>query len=175
MEVGLGSADFVFDGDPTPTQKEGHSPHPIFGPSLLWRNGWMNQDASSYRGKPRPRRRCVRWGLSSPLKGTQPPVFGSCLMWQNDWMDGDATWYGSRPRPRPHCVRRGPSSPRERDIAAPPLFSARLYCGHGRQSQLLLSSCEIGLWACGYQPINEWKGKGLLPWQPILGINSGIA
>jgi len=57
-------------------------------------------------------------------------------------MDEDAAWYGSRPRPRPHCrpTRRDPSS-RERGTAAP-LFSAHhVYCGHGRPSQLLLSSC----------------------------------
>jgi len=33
MEVGLGPGDFVFNGDPAP-QKKGHSPHPIFGPSI---------------------------------------------------------------------------------------------------------------------------------------------
>ena len=33
------------------------------------------------------------------------------------------------------------SSPRERGTA--PLFSAHVYCGHGRPSQLLLSSCNI--------------------------------
>ena len=65
------------------------------------------------------------------------PVFGPCLLWPNGWMDEDAAWYGSRPRPRPHCTRRGPSS-REMGTAAP-LFSAHVYCGHGRPSQLLLS------------------------------------
>jgi len=54
-------------------------------------------------------------------------------------MDEDAAWYGNRPRPRPHCTRRGPSS-RERGTAAP-VFSAHVYCSHGRPSQLLLISC----------------------------------
>ena len=76
------------------------------------------------------------------LKGAQPPVFFPCLTWPNSWLDEDATWYGSRPRPRPHCVRRGPSSPRDRCTAAP-LFLAHVFCGHGRPSQLLLSSCSI--------------------------------
>jgi len=37
-------------------------------------------------------------------------------------------------------VLEGNPAPRERDTAAP-LFSAHVYCGHGRPSQLLLSSC----------------------------------
>ena len=67
------------------------------------------------------------WTELPPEKRAHPPT-------------QDAAWYGSRPRPRPHCTRRGPSS-RERGTAAPPLFSAHVYCGHGRPSQLLLSSC----------------------------------
>jgi len=93
-EVGLVPGDFVFDGNPAP-QKKGQSPHPIFGPCLLWPNGWMDQDATWHGGKPRPRRRCVRWGRSCLLKAAQPPVFGPCLLWPNGWMDEDATWYGS--------------------------------------------------------------------------------
>jgi len=67
------------------------------------------------------------------------PIFGPCLLWPYGWMDEDATWYGSRPRTRPQCIRWGPSS-RERGIAAPPLYSAHVYCGHGHPSQLLMSS-----------------------------------
>jgi len=39
MEVGLGPGDFVFDGDPAPTEKMAQLPDPIFGPCLLWPNG----------------------------------------------------------------------------------------------------------------------------------------
>ena len=76
-------------------------------------------------------------GDPAPLrtKGVEP-----CLLWPNGWMDEEAAWYGSRPRPRPHCTRRGPSS-REWSTAAPSLFSVHVYCGHGRPSQILLSSC----------------------------------
>ena len=42
MEVDVGPGDFVFDGDPTAPEKKTHPPHPIFGPSLLWPNGWMD-------------------------------------------------------------------------------------------------------------------------------------
>jgi len=40
MEVGLGPGDFVLDSDSTPLPKKRRSP-PIFGPFLLWPNGWM--------------------------------------------------------------------------------------------------------------------------------------
>jgi len=75
LEVGLGPGDIVFDRDPTPPEKR-HSPHPIFGPCILWPNGWMDDDATWYGSRPRPRPHCVRRGLSSPCeRGTTPPSF----------------------------------------------------------------------------------------------------
>ena len=60
-------------------------------------------------------------------------------------MDKDATSYGSRPRPRPHCVIDGdPAPPRERGTAAPSFRPISIVGGHGRPSQLLLSSCTNG-------------------------------
>ena len=41
-----------------------------------------------------------------------------------------------------HIVLDGVPALRERGTAAP-LFSAHVYCGHGRRSQLLLSSCHV--------------------------------
>jgi len=69
MEVGLSPSNFVLDWDPSP--KRGWSPCPIFGPFLLWPNGWMHQDATWYRGRPHPKGLCVRWG-SSPLPSFWP-------------------------------------------------------------------------------------------------------
>jgi len=58
-------------------------------------------------------------------------------------MDEDATWYGDRPRTRRHYVRWGPSCHLPKKGAEPPPeFSAHVYRGHGRPSQLLLSSCK---------------------------------
>jgi len=72
MEVGLSPGDFVLDGDTAPSSKRGGAP-PIFGPRLLWQNGYMDQDATWYGGRPRPTRHCVRWESSSPsLKGHSP-------------------------------------------------------------------------------------------------------
>jgi len=50
MEVGLGLDDCVRWGPSSPAEK-GHSPLPIFGPCLLWPNGWMEKDATWYGGK----------------------------------------------------------------------------------------------------------------------------
>jgi len=64
-EVGLDPGDIVLDGDPAPPSPEGQQP-PIFGPCLLWQNNWIDQDATWYEGRPRPRPHCVTWGSSSP-------------------------------------------------------------------------------------------------------------
>jgi len=76
VEVGLGSGHIVLDGNPAPRpppKKLAQQP-PIFGPRLLWPNGWMNQDATWYGGRHRPRQLCVKWGPSSPSrKGHNSP------------------------------------------------------------------------------------------------------
>ena len=51
VEVGLSPGDFVLDGDqalPPKNQKGGAARSPIFGPFLLWPNGWMHQDSTWY-------------------------------------------------------------------------------------------------------------------------------
>jgi len=35
---------------------------PLFGQCLLWPNGWMDQDATWYEGRPQPRPHCVNLG-----------------------------------------------------------------------------------------------------------------
>ena len=46
-EVGLDLRDIVFDVDPATPRKKGHThPYPIFGPRLLWADGWMDEDAA---------------------------------------------------------------------------------------------------------------------------------
>jgi len=42
--------------------------HIIRGPCLLWPNGWIDQDAIWYGGRPWPSPHCVRWGPSPPKK-----------------------------------------------------------------------------------------------------------
>jgi len=83
VELGLGPGDFLLDGDTAPLpRKGGGAPFPIFGPFLLWPNGWMHQNATWYGGRPQPRRLCVRWepNAPAPKKGAEPPIFGPCLL-----------------------------------------------------------------------------------------------
>jgi len=50
-KVGLDPSDNVLDADPAPLLKRGYSPPSIFGPYLLYPNGWMDQDATWYGGR----------------------------------------------------------------------------------------------------------------------------
>jgi len=55
--------------------KNGRS-SPLFSAHVLWPNGWMDQDATWYGGRPRPRPHCVKWKPSSPPpKAAQHPHF----------------------------------------------------------------------------------------------------
>jgi len=44
VQVGLGPGHIALDREPAPLPERGTAP--IFGPSLLWSNGWMDQDAT---------------------------------------------------------------------------------------------------------------------------------
>jgi len=42
MVVGLGPGNILLDGDPAPQKGVTTAPPPLFGPCLLWPNGWMD-------------------------------------------------------------------------------------------------------------------------------------
>jgi len=73
MEVGIGQTTLCSMGTQL-LQKKGTAPHPIFDPCLLWLNGRMDEDATWYGGRPRPRPHCIRRGPSSPQKGHSSPL-----------------------------------------------------------------------------------------------------
>jgi len=77
-EVGVSPGDIVINGDQAPpSPQKGEQPHLIFGPYLLWPNGWMDEDATGYCSRPRPRPHSVRLGPSSLCeRGTAAPSFG---------------------------------------------------------------------------------------------------
>ena len=55
----------VTDVTQLPLPEDGVEP-PIFGPRLLWPNGWTDQDATWHGSRSRPRPHFTRWGPSSP-------------------------------------------------------------------------------------------------------------
>jgi len=99
-------------------------PPPIFGPCLLWPNGWMDQDDTWHGGRPQPCNFVLDGDPAPSPKRAEPPspIFGTCLLGTYGCMDQDATWFGGRPRPTRHCVRRGPSSPSSKGTQPPPNF-----------------------------------------------------
>jgi len=114
METGLGTGDFVFDGDPAHTKK-GHTHHTTQFLAYVYCGqtaGWIKMPLD-----------ILCYGVAAtPKTGHSPSqFFSSCLLWPNGWMDEDVTWYGSKPWPRPQCIRRGPSSQRKRH-RSPPSF-----------------------------------------------------
>ena len=76
MEVDLGPGNTVLDGNPAPTSPKRAQP-PIFGPCPLWPNGWMDEDVTWYRSRPRPRPHCVRRRPSSAREAQQTPLFSA--------------------------------------------------------------------------------------------------
>jgi len=78
MEVGFGPGHIVLDG----TKKGADAPN--FWPISIVAKRLVDQHVTCYRGRPRPRPHCVRWGTSLnqvPKKGAQPSIFRPWLLW----------------------------------------------------------------------------------------------
>jgi len=128
MDVGLSPGDFVLDGDPVPPPQVSL---PIFGPCLLWPNGWMDQDATWYGGRPQPRRLCDRWGPSPlPAKGLSPTQFsahvycGQTAAWSKMPL-GTEVGLGLRDI----VFDVNPVPPEKNGTPTPIQFLAHVYCG----------------------------------------------
>jgi len=115
-------------GTQLPLPNKGAKP-PIFGPCLLWPNGWMDEDGTWHGGGPRSRpHHIVLDGDPAPTKEAQPPIFRPCVLCPNGGIHQDTTCYGGRPQPKRHCVRWALSSPSSQG-AQSPQFSAHVRCG----------------------------------------------
>jgi len=108
MEVGLSPGDFVFDWDLAPCRKKALPPPNFWPMSIVAKQ----LGATWYGGKPRPRRRCVRWGRSSPPpKRNTAPQFsvhvyhGHTAGWMKTPLDMEVDLSPG------HTVRRRHSSP----------------------------------------------------------------
>jgi len=75
MGVGLGPGHIALHGDPAPLKRGTVAPLPaIFGPCLLWPNGWMDQDATTEVDLD-PCHIVVDGAQLPPERGTAPPSF----------------------------------------------------------------------------------------------------
>jgi len=95
----------------------------------------MDQNVTWFGGKPRPRRRCVRWGPSPrPQKGggTLSLIVGPFLLWLNGCMHQDAIWYEGRPQPRDFVLDGNPAPSPKRE---PPIFGGCLLRPNGCMDQ----------------------------------------
>ena len=153
-EVGLDPGNIVLDGDPAPPWKGTQQPptfvvyrrrhlcvHINHGPCLLWPNGWMDEDTTWYGGRPWLRRLCLMGTQLPPEKRSHPPLTqflahvycGQTAGWMKMQLGTEVDLRAG------HIVLDG--FPTLHEGAQHSLFLAHVYCGHGRPSQLLLSSC----------------------------------
>jgi len=75
--VGLSPGDSVLDGDQAPSPQRGGASSPIFGPFLMWPDGWMHQDTTWCGGRPQPKGLYVSWGPSPLPKRRRSPQFST--------------------------------------------------------------------------------------------------
>ena len=103
---------------------------PIFGPFLLWPNGWMHQDATWYGGRSRPKPHCAVWAPSSP-----PTKMGHSPQFLPHVYCGQTAGWTKMPLgmhtghiPGEFVLDGDPAPPRKKGTA-PTQFSAHVYCG----------------------------------------------
>jgi len=100
---------------------------PIFDPCLLWPNcwmpnGWMDQDATWYGGRPRPWPHCVRWGPTVSPKGAQPQFSAHvCCTQTARWIKMPLGTEVDLGPAYINCVRWGPD-PARKGTQQPPCF-----------------------------------------------------
>jgi len=107
----------------------GGAPSPIFGPCLLWPNGWMNQGGTWHGGGPWSRPHCARWGPRSlPKKGQSSPIFCPFLLWSNGWMVKIPLGTEVNLGTGDIVLDRDPAHPKK---SPPPIFGPRLLWPNG--------------------------------------------
>ena len=139
-EIGLDPGNIVLDGSPAPSSEKGAEPpflaHVYCGETVTWMKMALGMEVGLGPGHI-----ALYWDQVLPEERGTAPHFRPMSVVAKRLNASDTTWYGCRPQPRRHYVRWGPSSLSHKMAQPPPQFSANVYCGHGRQSQLLLSSC----------------------------------
>jgi len=80
MEVSLGPGNVVLDGIALPLKQ---AQPPVFGPCLLWPNGWMDDATFGTEVDLCSGHIVLHGDAAAPAKGAQQPnpLFGPCLLW----------------------------------------------------------------------------------------------
>ena len=128
------------------SQKGGGAPSPIFGPCLLWPNGWMDQDNTWHGGGPWCRPHCARWAPAPlPQRGTAPQFLAHiCCGQMTGWIK--MPLHVEVGRCSGDCVRWGPSFPSPKRGPRPfPQFSVNVYCGQMAGWIKMALGMEVGL------------------------------
>jgi len=133
-QVGLGPGHIVLEGYPAPPPPKGDSYPPIFGPFLLWPNGWMHQDATWYGCRHQPRGFCVRWRPSPPPQkgGRAPsPKFFSAHVYCGQTAGWIKMPLGTKVglNPGDSVSDEDQASLSAKGVEPHPQFSAHFYCG----------------------------------------------
>ena len=138
-KVGLGPDNIVLDRHTAPLPKKGaEPPSQIFGPCLLWPNGWMDQDGTWHGGNPQSRRLCVRWGPRSP-SFLAHVYCGQTVGWMKLVL-------GMKVGLSPGIfVLDGEPVPPPRQGGGAPKFSAHVYCGQMAGWIKMPLGTEVGL------------------------------
>jgi len=74
MQVDLGPGHIVLDGDPSSPTKKGAQLPPLFGPCLLWPNGWMDKMPLSMEVGLGPGHIVLDGDLAPPSKRAYPQI-----------------------------------------------------------------------------------------------------
>jgi len=96
--------------------------------SVLWPNGWTDQDETWHAGRPRPWPYCVRWGPSSPQGGGAIPQFSAHIYCDQiySWMNQDGTnWYEGL-GPGDFVLDGDPAPLHKKGAEPPPQYSAHV-------------------------------------------------
>ena len=119
-------------GTQPPPPKGGGASSPIFGPFLLWPNGWMDQDGTWHGGSPWSSPHCARWGHSSPPQNREQSPSKFSVHLYCDQTAGcikmPLNWYGGRLGICDIVFDVDPATP-EKGHSHSTQFLAHVYCG----------------------------------------------
>jgi len=119
-----------------PSPKRGTAAPTLFGPCLLWRNGWMDHDATRYEGRPRP-----SFPPPQKIRGTAPNFRLVCCGQTTGWIRMPlGTEVGLGPG---DVVLDGDPAPPKKGHS--PHFSIHVYCGHRARWIKMPLGTKVGL------------------------------